>query len=113
MKYAAETERQIRSERLVREWTRSGLITQDQQNRMLIDLPIDMRRTNLFLRLVLFAFGILIIAASVLFVGVVLDINDEEPIAALTLVSAVGCYLLAEFLTSRFRLYRFGIEESA
>ena len=64
-RYDATDERKIRVAPLVREWTRSGLLDKAQQDRIAPELKVGMRRTNPFLRLILFGFGILIIAASV------------------------------------------------
>jgi hypothetical protein len=112
-KYASNDEKAIRIERLVREWTRSGLLEKAQEQRILPELRVDLRRTNLFLRLVMFAFGLLIIGSSVLLVGVTLKLNEEVPVAILCLVGATGSFALSEYLIARFRVYRFGIEEAA
>lgn len=80
---------------------------------MLPELKVELRRTNVFLRLVLFAFGLLIIGASVLLVGVTLKMNEDLPIAILCVAAAVCCKVLAEASIKNLRLYRFGIEEAA
>ena len=55
--YSRDDERNIRVERLVRDWNKSGLITDAERDRMLPDLKVDLRRTNLWLRLTLFVFS--------------------------------------------------------
>jgi hypothetical protein len=112
-KYDDKDERAIRSERLVREWTRSALLDKTQHDRMVQDLKTGLRRTNLFLRMILFGFGILIIAASVLLAGRILGIGNELARGILCSLSAAACFALAELAIDRFRLYRFGIEEAA
>lgn len=112
-KYSDIDERNIRVDRLVREWTRSGLIGQDVQLKVAPELKVELRRTNLFLRLILFAFGLVIICALVMLIGVTLDLQGEEAIALLCFSAAIGCFVLSEFLLNRFRFYRFGIEEAA
>ena len=67
-KYSDEQERIIRMKRLVDEWTRSGLIDAAQRERLAAGLPVDVRRTNRFLRLTLFGFGLLISQSRVRFV---------------------------------------------
>jgi uncharacterized membrane protein YgcG len=112
-KYDDNDERTIRVERLVREWTRSGLIDQAQHDRIAPELKVPFRRTNLFLRLILFGFGIVIIAAAVMLVAVTLGLRRETELAPLCLVAAAACFGLAELLVNAGSLYRFGIEEAA
>jgi len=107
-KYDAALERAIRIDRLVQEWTRSGLLDASQRDQIVSSLEIDLRRTNAWLRGILFGFGGLIVTATVL-LAMTSGIADE----AICFVAAAGCLLLTELLISRFRLYRFGVEESA
>jgi hypothetical protein len=111
-KYTETEEKNIRLERLVREWTRSGMLEADQLESILPQLRVELRRTNLFIRLILFAFGVLIISASVLLVGVIFNAGDNM-IQAICFVSALICFGVAEVLVGRRRLYRFGLEEAA
>ena len=98
---------------MVQEWTRSRLLEKAQEDRILPELKTGLRRTNVFLRLALFGFGLLIIASSVLLAVVTLNPIDDEPIAVLCFFGAAISYGLAEYLVARFRVYRFGIEEAA
>lgn len=109
-RYTEEQEDNIRTERLVREWARSGLLDTPQADRLAGDLKTDLQQTNLFLRIVLFAFGLLIAGASVLLTIELLDIDGRTPHAVLFIVFAVACFGLADGLARR--LYHFGIEES-
>jgi hypothetical protein len=111
-KYADDQERIIRVKRLADEWAASGLIDATQQARMVAGLGVDLRRTNRFLRLTLFGFGLLIIAAAVGLVVVTLDVNDTRIVGALFLMAAAVSVMCAEVLIGRFRLYRFGVEEA-
>jgi hypothetical protein len=111
-KYTDDQERAIRVRRLVDEWTRSGLLDAAQHPRLAADLQVDLRRTNRFLRLILFGFGLLMAGAAVGLVGVTLDLNNETAAGALCLVAAALFAALAEFLIGRFRLYHFGVEEA-
>jgi hypothetical protein len=112
-KYNHEDERAIRTEHLVRNWTRSGLLEKPQEDRILPELKVGLRRTNPFFRLILFAFGLLIIGSSVLFVGAVVEARTEVAIAVVCLFGAAVSIGLAEHLIEEYRLYRFGIEEAA
>ena len=112
MKYSRTDEEKLRTWDLVREWTRSGLLSPSSEAAIEADLRTDLRRTNPFLRAVLFVFTCLIVAASIALVAIQLDIDDKFPAALLCFVSAATCFALAEYLISRFRLYRFGAEEA-
>jgi len=111
-KYDLKDERSIHTERLVRDWADSGLLSQTQVDRIKPELNVDLRQTNLFLRLILFGFGFLIILAAELLAGITLDIEGEEALGVFCAVTAIGFFIVADLLVN-FRLYRFGIEEAA
>jgi uncharacterized membrane protein YgcG len=111
-KYSDEQERTIRAGRLAREWAHSGLLDAAQHARVAPELEVDLRRTNLFLRLTLFGFGLLIIAAATGLVMVLVDVKNAPAAGSICLLGAVACVALAEFLVGSLRLYRFGIEEA-
>lgn len=110
--YADDQERIIRVRRVADEWMRSGLIDAPQHERIAAGLQVDLRRTNRFLRLTLFGFGLLIIGAAVGLVAVTLDVKDTTTAGTLFLMAAAVSAMLAEFLIGRFRVYRFGVEEA-
>ena len=112
-KYNITDERAIRTDRAVREWTRSALLDKAQQEHMLPEMQVELRRTNVFLRFILFAFGLLLIGATVLLIALTFEIKADVPIAILCFVSAACSLMIAEVLVQNFRLYRFGIEEAA
>lgn len=111
-RYSADEEERIRAQDLVREWTRSTLLDASQRARIEAELRVDVRRTNVYLRAGLALFTTLIVAASVLFVMVGLDLNRGVPIAVVAGVASVVCIGLAEAFITRFRFYRFGVEEA-
>lgn len=110
--YAPFDEEKIRTLSRVREWTRSGFLDSQQLEHISEGLHVDLRRTNPFLRAVLFLFTVLIVAASVALFVVTFHVDDNGPIVLTCLVSSSICYALAEYLVRRFRLYRFGVEEA-
>ena len=61
--YSRDDERKIRVQRLVDDWTKSGLLVPEQRTRILPELQVDLRRTNVFLRATLFIFGYMIVNA--------------------------------------------------
>jgi hypothetical protein len=110
-RYREDDEERIRTQGMVREWTRSKLLTEEQSAKLLADVTVDLRRTNNFLRAALALFTAIIVAAAVGLIAITLEVRSESAIAALTLFAAVACYGLAERFVVLLRLYRFGVEE--
>jgi hypothetical protein len=111
-RYSQDEEEKIRAQRLVREWTRSGLLEAPQGARLTEELRVELRRTNPFLRAGLALFTGLIVAASVSLLITLLDLRDDVSIGAISGVAALACIGLAEYLVYEFRCYRFGVEEA-
>jgi hypothetical protein len=112
--YTQDEERAIRAQRLVEDWTRSGLLQPQQREQMLPSLKVDLRRTNTFLRITLFVFALLIVGAiSGLVVVFIEDFITLTTLRWFALVDAAICFVLAAALVKRYRLYHFGIEEAA
>jgi uncharacterized membrane protein YgcG len=111
-RYSQEEEERVRAQRLVREWTRSGLLEDPQGARLAEELRVELRRTNPFLRAGLALFTGLIVAASVTLLITFLDLRGDVPIAAITALAALACIGVAEYLVHEFRCYRFGVEEA-
>ena len=111
-RYSQEEEEKIRAQRLVREWTQSGLLEEPQGARLAEELRVELRRTNPFLRAGLALFTGLIVAASVTLLITFLNLRGDVPIAATTGLAALTCIGLAEYLVHEFRCYRFGVEEA-
>jgi hypothetical protein len=109
--YTRDDERNIRVERLVRDWNKSGLIADAQREAMLPDLKVDLRRTNLFLRVALFVFGVVIVSAAAVLVLINLDTRGES-VRWIASIGAIACFVAADRLIAQFRLYRFGVEEA-
>ncbi|HWI17581.1 MAG TPA: hypothetical protein VNT81_07535 [Vicinamibacterales bacterium] len=111
--YTKEEERAIRVQRQVDDWTKSGLLQPQQREQMLPSLKVELRRTNLFLRITLFVFTFLIVSAisglAVVFLESVVELRSLRWFA---LVDAAVCFAAAEMLVKRYRLYHFGIEEA-
>jgi hypothetical protein len=110
--YTDHDERAIRTLHLVDDWTASGLLTPAQRERMVPELQVSLRRTNIYLRATLFVLGMLIVNAVAGLLLLLIDTSDERGIAVLCLMMAVGSLFGAVTLARRHRLYRFGIEEA-
>lgn len=109
--YSIDQERAVRVLHRVRDWWKSGLITEPQHDRLAADLDTGLRRTNVFLRATLGVFGLLIALAATGLVGTILE---PGPSTAWMLVgiAAAASFAAAIWLVNAFRLYRFGIEEA-
>src|SRR2546426_7130534 len=111
-RYSREAEETVQAQDLIWEWMRSGLLEKEQIPRLSEDLQTDLRRTNNFLRLVLFLFTAIIIGASVLLLIDILHITEDRARAMACVAAAALCFGLAEFVVAKFRVYRFGVEEA-
>jgi hypothetical protein len=111
-RYSESDERNVRLHALLREWVHSGLLDEGQGKRLGDEVRTDLRRTNSFLRIVLFLFTGLIVGAAVLLVLEVLQIHDTPRTTVVCGIAAVLSFALAEILIGEFRLYRFGVEEA-
>lgn len=111
--YSRDAERAIRVERLIHDWNKSGLITDEQRDRMLPDVHVDFRRTNVFLRATLLVFAFMIVIAAAALIGVTLRLENDVVIAVLFLIGAAACFAVAQWLITEHRFYRFGVEEAA
>ena len=111
--YSASSEEAVRTRDLLKDWHSEGLLTAEQYQRMEQETVCDLRRTNIFLRLVLFLFTLVIAgAAAGLFFTVFFPHTGQQTIGIFLLMFAVAYYAAAEFAVARMRLYRYGIEEA-
>jgi hypothetical protein len=111
--YAQADEEKVRGEAAVREWQRSGFLDTSQAAQIANELRVDFRRTNFFLRALLFLFTSIVVAASVSLVVTVFGLDEKTSQATVCVIAAVLCLGAAEFLIRTFRFYRFGVEEAA
>jgi hypothetical protein len=111
--YSASSEEALRARDLLKDWAAEDFLTEAQYQRMEQETVCDLRRTNIFLRLVLFLFTLIIVAAAVeLFLVVVLSRPGGQATGILLLIFAALSYAAAELAVSQARLYRYGIEEA-
>jgi len=111
--YSASSEEALRARKLLKDWASEGLVTEAQHNRMEQDTVCDLRTTNIFLRLVLFLFTLIIVCATVgLFYVGILSRPSEQTTGVFLLIFAGISYAVAEAAVSQAKLYRYGIEEA-
>jgi hypothetical protein len=111
--YSAASEEILRARNLLRDWAGEGFLTKEQYNVLEQEAVSELRTTNIFLRLVLFLFTVIIVgAAAGLFFAVFLSRPSERTGGVVCLAFAAICYAAAEVAVSQARLYRYGIEEA-
>jgi uncharacterized membrane protein YgcG len=111
--YPASSEEALRARSLLKDWAGQGFLTDAQYQRMEQETVCDLRRTNIFLRIVLFFFTVIIVGAAVaLFFEVILSHPAVQTTGIFLLIFAAVSYASAEFAVTQARLYRYGIEEA-
>ncbi len=111
--YSASAEESVHARALLKDWLSEGFLTSAQYARMEPDTACELRRTNIFLRLVLFLFTLIIVgAAAGLFFVLFLDRSSSQTTGVFFLICAALSYAAAEFAVSHFHFYRYGIEEA-
>ncbi len=111
--YSASSEETLRARKFLTDWVGEGLLTKAQYQLLKRETVPDLRTTNIYLRLVLFVFTLIIVgAAAGLFFVVFLSHPSEQTTGVVFLIFAVVCYAAAEVAVSQGRLYRYGIEEA-
>ena len=111
--YSASSEETLRARRLLKDWAGENFLTKDQYQRLEQETVSELRTTNIFLRLVLFLFTLIIVgAAAALFFDVFLSQPSQQTTGIFLLIFAAVCYAAAEIAVSKARLYRYGIEEA-
>jgi uncharacterized membrane protein YgcG len=106
-------EETLRTRRLLKDWAGEGLITGEQYQQLEQQTVSDLRTTNIYLRLVLFLFTLIGVAAAIgLFFFVFLSRPSQPTVGVACLIFAALSYAAAEIAVHRERLYRYGIEEA-
>jgi hypothetical protein len=111
--YSASSEETLRDRKLLADWVGDGFLTKTQYQLLEQEIVSDLRTTNVYLRLVLFLFTLIIVgAAAGLFFVLFLSHPSEQTAGVFFLIFAAVCYAAAEVAVSQARLYRYGIEEA-
>jgi hypothetical protein len=111
--YSASSEETLRARKLLADWAGEGFLSQAQYELLKRETVPDLRTTNIYLRLVLFVFTLIIVgAAAGLFFVVFLSHPSEQTTGVVFLIFALACYAAAEVAISQGRLYQYGIEEA-
>lgn len=111
--YSESSEEALRARDLLKDWAGEDFLNAAQYQCMEQETVCELRRTNIFLRLVLFFFTLIIVGAAFgLFFVVFLSHAAEQTTGIFLLIFAAICYAAAELAVSQARLYRYGIEEA-
>jgi hypothetical protein len=110
--YSASSQEILRARDLLKDWADEGHISKEQYRLLQQETISELRTTNIFLRLVLFLFTLLIVGAGFGLFLVILSHPSDRTAGVVCLIFAGVCYVAAEGAVSRARLYRYGIEEA-
>lgn len=111
--YSASSEESLLARNLLKEWTGKGFVSEAQYQRMEPETSCELRRTNIFLRVVLFLFTLIIVGSgAALFIVVFHPESTPRSLGIFLLIFAAVSYALSEVFVSRAHLYRFGVEEA-
>jgi hypothetical protein len=111
--YTASSEETLRAREFLSDWAAEGCISQPQYERLEQETVSGLRTTNIYLRIILFLFTTIVVAATGgLSFLVFLSLPSNQTTGFFLLIFAAVCYAAAEVTVSRARLYRHGIEEA-
>src|SRR5262245_64698747 len=110
--YSQADEEKVRAQAAVREWQRSGFLDTSQAAQISNELRVDFRRTNFFLRALLFLFTSIVVVASVSLVITVFDLDEKTSEATVCVIAAILCLGASEFLIRKFRFFGYVVEEA-
>lgn len=110
--YPSQYEENIHIRKQARVWRRSELITEEQLSAINVHTDHQLRQTNRFFQFLFFIFtwhG----AGAVLGLFVwLLNFKDTNLMAVLWILFGAAFYTGAEYLVSKYKFYRYGIEEA-
>jgi hypothetical protein len=111
--YTESSEETLRARKFLTQWTGDGSLSKEQYQRLEQDAVSDLRTANIFLRLVLFFFTMIGVAAAVaLFFTIFLSRPSQQTTGIWLLIFAAVSYTAVEVAVAQARLYRHGIEEA-
>jgi hypothetical protein len=109
--YSESSEEALHTRDLLKDWAGEGFLTEAQHQQMEQETVCNLRRTNIFLQLVLFLFTLIIVGAAVGLFYVAFH-SEIQAARIFLLIFAASSYAAAELAVSQARLYRYGIEEA-
>ncbi|HLK18695.1 MAG TPA: hypothetical protein VKT81_07055 [Bryobacteraceae bacterium] len=105
--YSESAEEALHASAFLKEWAAAGFLTEAQHLQLEQETTCDLRRTNIFLRIVLFVFTVLILVAAFF-----LFHPGSQDAPVLLFFFALISYAAAEIAVSQAKLYRHGVEEA-
>jgi hypothetical protein len=109
--YTAADEEALHILKMLKDWTGEGFLEESHRQTMQQDISCSLRRTNGFLRAVLFIFTLISAAAAAGLLWIVCSPRYSPAQGTLLLIFGAACYAGAELTVAQFHLYRYGIEE--
>ncbi len=110
--YSPDQENNIYIRTQAQAWRRSGLITEGQLTAISNLSDPHVRRTNLFFRILFFIFTLLCIGAIAGLIVWFLEDKSDMALALIFFLCGGTGLAAAEYLVTKYRFYRHGIEEA-
>jgi hypothetical protein len=110
--YSAASEETLRARKFLKEWAGDRFVSKEQYELLEKENVSELRTTNIFLRLVLFFFTVIVVGAGTALFFQVFFSPSVKASGVLAMIFAAVCYAGAELAGSKARLYRYGIEEA-
>ena len=105
--YPESSEETLRARKLLTQWTGDGSLNKEQYQRLEQDTVSDLRITNIFLRLVLFFFTMIGVAAAVaLFFTIFLSQPSQQTTGIFLLIFVAVSYTGSEVAVTQARRWR-------
>ena len=109
--YSSAQEENIFIRKQARTWNRSGLITDDQLSTITNLTDPDLQQTNSFFRILFFVFTLLCAGALVGLFAWLMKSAGDKLLASIFIFFGAVYYILADYIVSKSKFYRYGIEE--
>jgi hypothetical protein len=110
--YTESSQEILRARKLLTQWTADGSLSREQYQLLEQETVSDLRSTNIFLRLVLFLFTLIAVAATVGLSSLIFAGASQQATGVFFLIFAAVSYTATEVAVTQARLYRHGIEEA-
>ena len=109
--YSSQQEENIFIRKQARTWKSSDLITADQLGAITDATDPDLQQTNLFFRILFLIFTLLCASALTGLFFWLMESAGDRFLAVMLIFSGAVYYIVAEYIVSKRRFYRYGIEE--
>lgn len=110
--YSVDDDTRLGLRRALRDWSKAGLLSEDQERTLGAGVATGYRRAGIVLRLGLAAFTALAGSAAIALVFVTTNMQSALAVSITAAVLGAAAFAVATALVRRFMLYRHGVEEA-